>query len=195
MDKTELKSAVEAILFASGDPISIKRIADVFNVENITIEETAEHLRDEYKARGSGICIIRIEDKLQMCSSQKYADCVRLALETRKPPQLTQPAAEVLSIIAYFQPVTKAYIEQVRGVDSSYTIGLLQDRGLIESSGRLAVPGRPLLYKTTDAFLRTFGISSLEELPPLPEAEQDTDEQRNLENAIAALQTEPENDR
>lgn len=188
MEINDLEGAVEAILFASGEPIPVERIAAVLAADKDIILETAEQLDMKYNSSKRGICIVRIENKLQMCSSPIYADYVRLALETRKPPQLTQPAAEVLSIIAYFQPVTKAYIEQVRGVDSSYTIGLLQDRGLIESAGRLAVPGRPVLYKTTDVFLRTFGISSLEDLNPLPEAEQDIEGQMKLEDAIAAFQ-------
>lgn len=190
MEKNDLKNAIEAILFASGDPISIDRIAAVLATDTNTIAEAAEQLKTEYEERLSGICIVRLENKLQMCSSAQYTEYVRLALESRKPPQLTQPAAEVLSIVAYFQPVTKAYIEQVRGVDSGYTISLLQDRGLIEACGRLSVPGRPVLYRTTDIFLRTFGITSLEELPPLPQAEDNTEEQLKLENAIAALQSE-----
>lgn len=185
-----LEGPIEAILFASGEPISIERIAAVLAVNENEVREAVAFLIKKYQERDAGICIVQLENKLQMCSVVQYADYVRLALETRKPPQLTQPAAEVLAIVAYFQPVTKAYIEQVRGVDSGYTIGLLQDRGLIEASGRLAVPGRPVLYKTTDVFLRTFGISSLEELPALPQVEKDEEAQLRIEDAIAAIQSE-----
>jgi segregation and condensation protein B len=122
-----------------------------------------------------------------MCSAPEYADSIRLVLETRKPPQLSQPALEVLAVVAYFQPVTRAYIEQVRGVDCTYTVKMLLERGLIEDAGRLDVPGRPMMFKTTKVFLRTFGISSLAQLPELPEKEPDTDDQDKLQNAIAAL--------
>jgi segregation and condensation protein B len=112
-----------------------------------------------------------------------------MALETRKPPQLSQPALEVLSIIAYFGPVTKAYIEQIRGVDSSYTVGMLLDRGLIEPCGRLSAPGRPRLYRTTHAFLRTFGFESLRELPQLPEVESGAGDMEGIQNAILELKS------
>lgn len=190
MEIFELEGPVEAILFASGDPISVDRIAAILAAEKDDILSAAKNLDERYKERSAGICIVRLDDKLQMCSAAMYADFVRLALETRKPPQLSQPASEVLAIVAYFQPVTKAYIEQVRGVDSAYTINQLLDRSLIETAGRLSVPGRPMLYKTTDVFLRTFSISSLEELPPLPQADEDLEGQAKLEKAIADLQAD-----
>jgi len=130
---------------------------------------------------------VKLEDSLQLCSSPEFADYIRLALETRKPPQLSPPALEVLAITAYFQPVTRAYIEQIRGVDSVYTLGLLMERGLIESCGRLAAPGRPMLYKTTHAFLRTFGIESTGELPELPNVEATGDDRESIKNAIIEL--------
>ncbi len=122
-----------------------------------------------------------------MCSSPEYANYIRLALETRKQPQLTKPALEVLAIVAYFQPVTRGYIDQVRGVESAYTVGLLQERGLIEPCGRLQAPGRPVLYKTTEGFLRTFGIESLEQLPELPDSQEEPDGQITIKNAIEEL--------
>ena len=125
-------------------------------------------LQEEYTSEGRGIRILRLDDKVQMCSAPDYAPMVSKCLEQRKPPMLSQPALETLAVVAYFQPVTRAYIEQVRGVDSSYTVGMLAERGLIEESGRLEVPGRPAVFCTTDVFLRTMGISSLSELPPLP---------------------------
>ena len=121
----------------------------------------------------------------------EYADYVRKTLESRKPARLSQPALEVLAIIAYYQPVTRAYVDQVRGVDSSYTVGLLLERDLIEESGRLAVPGRPILYRTTKTFLRSFGLSSLEELPELPSGTQEGDQMTlKLEEAVAKLKAE-----
>ena len=195
MEIKEIEGAIEAILFASGEPVSADRIAAVLAVDKEVILDTANVLSDRYSYDRRGIRLVRLENMLQLVSSPEYADHIRLALETRKPPQLTPPALEVLAVIAYFQPVTKAYIEQVRGVDSSYTVGLLQERGLIEPCGRLAVPGRPVLYQTTSNFLRTFGISSLEELPPLPELnENDSDaaEQLEIQSAIDALRREAE---
>jgi segregation and condensation protein B len=186
-DANDIECAIEAILFVSGEPVKIERIATVLDVENHIIEETADKLRDRYSFERRGIRLIRLEDTLQLCSSPEYAEQIRRALETRKPPQLSQPALEVLSIIAYFGPVTKAYIEQIRGVDSSYTVGLLQERELIESCGRLAAPGRPMLYKTTYNFLRTFGMESLQELPELPHVEGSGDEKEGIQNAILEL--------
>ena len=117
--------------------------------------------------------MIRLENSYQLCSAPEFAEYVRKTLESRKPARLSQPALEVLAIIAYHQPVTRAYVDQVRGVDSSYTVGLLLERELIEEAGRLQVPGRPVLFRTTKNFLRTFGMSTLEELPELPESTQE----------------------
>jgi len=190
MEIRDIEGAIEGILFASGEPVREDRIAAVLGVDRQLISDTANVLMDKYSYERRGIRLVRLEDSLQLCSSPEYADYIRLALETRKPPQLTQPAMEVLAVVAYYQPVTRVYIEQVRGVDSSYTVSLLQERGLIEPCGRLAVPGRPVLYRTTAAFLRTFGISSLEELPELPESAEEKDGQLKLQSAIAALQAE-----
>ena len=188
MEMREIKGCLEGILFASGEPVSIDRIAAVLGIDAALVADTAAVLRDEYAARGAGIALVRIENTLQLCSSPSYADHIRLALESGKQPRLTQPALEVLAVVAYFQPVTKAYIEQVRGVDCSYTIQLLQARGLIEMHGRLAVPGRPALYGTTASFLRTFGITKLDELPELPTTAPREDGQLVLETS---LDTEP----
>lgn len=190
MEIREIEGAIEGILFASGEPVSAERIAAVLGIDTKLVFDTADRMADRYGFEHSGIRLVRMENSLQLCSAPEYASYIRLALETRKPPQLTQPALEVLAIVAYFQPVTRAYIEQVRGVDSAYTVNLLQERALIEPCGRLAVPGRPTLFRTTAAFLRTFGISSVDELPPLPEPEnEDDDGQLKLIQAINALQT------
>lgn len=188
MEIHELEGSIEAILFASGEPVAVSRIAAVLAADKNTVSDAAVRIADRYSFDRRGIRLLRLEDSLQLCSAPEYADCVRLALETRKPPQLSQSAMEVLAVIAYFQPVTRAYVDQVRGVDSAYTVGLLNDRGLIEPCGRLEKPGRPVLYRTTKDFLRVFGITSLDELPPLPEAETDADGQIRIQSAISALQ-------
>ena len=189
MEIRDIEGAIEGILFASGEPVQAERIAAVLGIDCDLVLDTAARMADRYGFERRGIRLIRLNSSLQLCSAPEYAGYIRLALETRKPPQLTQPALEVLAIVAYFQPVTRTYIEQVRGVDSAYTVNLLQERGLIEQCGRLAVPGRPALFRTTDAFLRTFCIESLDELPPLPEdGGEDDDGQMKLVQAINALQ-------
>ena len=187
MDSHDIECAIEAILFVSGEPVKLKRIADVLEVTEQEAEAAAESLRDAYSFRRRGIRLLKFEDSFQLCSSPEYADQIRRALETRKPPQLSQPALEVLSIIAYFGPVTKAYIGQIRGVDSSYTVGLLQERELVESCGRLDAPGRPMLFRTTHNFLRTFGLESLKDLPELPQIEGASDDKEGIQNAILEL--------
>lgn len=161
--------ALEAILFASGDPISIDRLAEVLEIEREDVIDFAEELELRYRKNGRGICVIRLEDEYQMCSNPEYADVIVRTMRHRKPPKLSQAALEVLSIVAYFQPVTRAYIEDVRGVDSSYSVNMLTERGLIEPCGKLEVPGRPTLFRTTENFLRVMEIEQLEDLPALPE--------------------------
>ena len=187
MEIRDIEGAIEGILFASGEPVSIERIAAVLGIEAELISRIAERMIDQYSTGRRGIRMVRLDNTLQLCSSPAYADCIRLALESRKMPQLTQPALEVLAAIAYFQPVTRSFVEQLRGVDSSYTVGLLQERGLIEPCGRLSVPGRPILFRTTKSFLRTFGITALSDLPALPETESDPDGQLKIQSAIDAL--------
>ena len=132
------------------------------------MDAVCQRLADRYSYERRGLRLIRMDNTYQLCSAPEYADLIRKTFESRKPAKLSQPALEVLSIIAYYQPVTRAYIDQVRGVDSSYTVGLLLERELIEEAGRLAVPGRPIQYRTTKNFLRSFGLSGLEDLPELP---------------------------
>lgn len=166
---SDLSSAIEAILFASGEAFSISRMSLILGADVKEVELAAAFLQNEYKENRRGIRILRLDDKLQMCSSPEYAQIISLAMEQRKPPALSQSALETLAVVAYFQPVTRAYIDQVRGVDSSYTVSSLTERGLIEICGKLDVPGRPAIFRTTDVFLRTMGISSLDELPELPD--------------------------
>lgn len=168
MEMREIESAIEGILFASGEPVHIDRICLALELDRPTVEKVLQRLGDYYAFERRGIRLIRMEDSWQLCSAPDYADMIRRAFEIRKPAKLSQPALEVLTIIAYYQPTTRAYVDQVRGVDSAYTVGLLLERKLIEECGRLQVPGRPHLYRTTKNFLRAFHLSSLEELPELP---------------------------
>ena len=167
MELNELQSALESVLFASGEPVPVERLCLGLEVDRPTLDAVAQELMDKYKYERRGIRIVRMDTSYQMCSAPEYAPHVRKTLESRKPPKLSQPALEVLAVIAYYQPVTRAYVDQVRGVDSSYTVSLLLERDLIEEAGRLNVPGRPIQYKTTPEFLKTFGIESLEDLPPI----------------------------
>lgn len=188
MQYHEITSALEAVLFAAGEPVEASRVAKVLGVEDADIFASAEELKSACEREGRGVRLLRLGAKLQLCSAPEYAQVITRALEQRKPPKLSNAALEVLAITAYFQPVTRAYIDQVRGVDSSYTVGLLTERGLIEPAGKLDVPGRPTLYKTGDAFLRTMNISDLSELPPLPDT--GTDEGIiALQNKIEALRS------
>ena len=187
MELKELSAALEAILFASGDPVPAARIAQVLGVDTAQVFEAADALAAELIERERGVRLLRLDADLQLCSAPEYAQAISHALETRKPPRLSPAALEVLAIVAYFQPVTRVYIDQIRGVDSSYTVGVLTERGLIEPAGKLEVPGRPTLYRTGDAFLRTMNISSLDELPTLPDV--GTDEGIiALQNKIEELQ-------
>ena len=164
----EIEAAVEGILFASGEPVHIDRICLAAELDRPTAELVLQKLMDYYSFERRGMRQLRLEDSWQLCSAPEYADVIRRAFEIRKPAKLSQPALEVLTIIAYYQPTTRAYVDQIRGVDSSYTVGLLLDRHLIEECGRLQVPGRPRLYHTTKAFLRAFHLNSLEDLPEMP---------------------------
>ena len=167
MELTELQRAIEAILFASGEPVEIARLSATMEVDEADIIEAADKLANDWAFERRGIRIIKLDKAYQMVSSGEMADFVTKALETRKPPKLSSSQLETLTIIAYYQPATKAMVEQIRGVDSSYSISALLNKKLIEEAGRLNVPGRPIQYKTTPDFLRTFGLSSLEELPPI----------------------------
>jgi len=169
----EIEAAVEGILFASGEPVHIDRICLAAELDRPTAEFVLQKLMDYYSFERRGMRLLRLEDSWQLCSAPEYADVIRRAFEIRKPAKLSQPALEVLTIIAYYQPTTRAYVDQIRGVDSSYTVGLLLDRHLIEECGRLQVPGRPRLYRTTKAFLRAFHLNSLEDLPEMPGMEAD----------------------
>lgn len=166
---TDISSAIEAILFAAGESVPLARLSLILDTDEAELSRIAAELAERYDSEQRGMRILRLGDKLQMCSAPEYAPFIAKTLEQRKPPMLSQSALETLAIVAYFQPVTRAYVEQLRGVDSSYSISSLADKGLIEPCGRLDVPGRPTLFRTTDAFLRTMSVSELSQLPPLPE--------------------------
>lgn len=192
MEIENIKPAIEAILFAAGEPVPAARLSLILEAEEDDVFAAAKELADEYSFNRRGVRILKLDNKLQMCSSPEYAGIISKTLEQRRPPMLSQPALETLAVIAYFQPVTRAYIDQVRGVDSSYTVGVLLDRGLIERCGKLDVPGRPSLLRTTDVFLRTMGVSELSELPELPDISA-SDGAKKLEDAIEKLNTVGEN--
>ena len=167
LEMREIESTIEGILFASGERVELQRLSHVLETDSAEVEAAADALMDAYAFERRGIRILKLEKGYQMVSSGEMAEFVTKALETRKPPKLSSSQLETLTIIAYYQPATKAMVEQIRGVDSSYSVGALLNKKLIEEAGRLNVPGRPILYRTTPDFLRTFGISSLEELPPI----------------------------
>ena len=167
MEFEQLQRAIEAILFAAGERMEISRLSEVLEVDPDEVEKAVDAMADEFAFQRRGIRILKLEKGYQMVSSGEMADFVTKALETRKPPKLSASQLETLTIIAYYQPATKAMVEQIRGVDSAYSVAALLNKKLIEEAGRLNVPGRPIQYKTTPDFLRTFGLSSLEELPPI----------------------------
>ncbi len=167
MEREELQRAIEAILFAAGERIELSRLAFALETDESEVASAVEELANRYAFERRGIRILKLETGYQMVSSGEMADFVTKALETRKPPKLSSSQLETLTIIAYYQPATKAMVEQIRGADSSYSVAALMNKKLIEEAGRLNVPGRPIQYRTTPDFLRTFGISSLEELPPI----------------------------
>jgi len=180
MEIREVESAMEAILFAAGEPVGVERLCMTLEIDRPTAEAICQKLADDYSYNRRGVRLIRMDACYQMVSAPEYAAYIRKTFESRRPARLSQSALEALAVIAYYQPTTKAYVDQVRGVDSAYTVSLLVERELIEECGRMAAPGRPILYRTTQNFLRSFGLSSLEELPELPDLSAE-DEQLTLD--------------
>ena len=184
---TRLRAAIEAILFAAGDPVHILKLAEVLGEEKKTVEGILASMALSYEEDElRGVKLLILEDKAQLVSKPAFGEKVLAVLEQRRSPSLSPSALEVLSIVAYRQPVTRGVIEQIRGVDSAYTLTNLLEKGILEECGRLDVPGRPILYRTSEAFLRIFGLSSLRDLPPLPE--EMTDAQLTL---LAESEEEP----
>jgi len=169
-DIREIESALEGVLFASGDPVSTDKLCVLLSIERKTAETVLSDMAGRYSYERRGFRLVRMDNRWQMVSAPEHAEVIRQALEERKTPPLSKAALEVLTIIAYFRPTTRAYVDQIRGVDSSGTVASLCEKGLIEECGRLEVPGRPIQYRTTPVFLRSFGLSSLGDLPDLPVA-------------------------
>ena len=188
-NKNNVLARLEAMLFACGDPVEASRLADVLELDVESVTKMLSSLGDSYEERESGLRLIRIDGKYQLCTREEYGQNVRKLLEIKKNTPLSQAAFEVLAIIAYNKTVTKSFIEQIRGVDCSGSISNLVQKGLIEEKGRLDLPGRPLVYGTTDRFLRCFSISSLDELPDLPQSDEE-----NKENGQTTLFDEDKND-
>lgn len=183
---------VEAMLFAAGEPVEAAKLAEILGVDLETITKVLSHYGALLDENNRGICLVRMNGKYQLCTRDIYQDEVRRLLEIRKNTPLSQAAFEVLAIVAYNQPVTKAFIEQVRGVDCSGSVSGLVQKGLIEEKGRLDLPGKPLVYGTTDRFLRCFSLQSLDELPPLPNDSEDEAGQTTLfEQAQNAAENAP----
>ncbi len=190
MEIKELEATIEAILFASGEPVALKRIAAAVEISEDQAARLLDTLTDRLDESGSALCVVRMEDEYQLCARTQFAGVIRRALEIKKNIPLSQAAMEVLAVIAYNQPVTKAFVEQVRSVDCSGVIGSLCSKGLIEEKGRLELPGRPLLYGTTEHFLRCFMMKSLNDLPPLPHQVQEEEDELKLTDAANSLQAQ-----
>lgn len=177
MNNDEMKRAVEAILFAAGESVEISRIAEALELTPKKAENLLEELRGEFNSQNHGFKIMRYKDSYRFVTHKEYEEEIRRVMDLNRKKPLSQAAMEVLAVIAYNQPVTKAFVEQIRGVDCSGVIGSLTLKGLIEEQGRLELPGRPLLYGTTENFLRCFNISSIEELPPIPQSDKENKEE------------------
>ncbi len=173
MTNEEMRAAIEAILFASGEPLEVSRIAEALELDNEMVQALLFEVGANLDNRKSGICLLKLGNKYQLCSRVEYAPQIRTVLDMKKNIPLSNAALEVLAVVAYNQPVTKAYIEQIRGVDCSGVVSTLCQKGLLEEKGRLELPGRPLLYGTTPNFLRCFCLTSLSDLPELPEKAND----------------------
>ena len=167
MNERQRLGALEAMLFAHGEPVALDRLADAMHAEPIQVQVLLEKLQREYDERDGGLVLLNFEDRWQMATRPYYGEVVKRILDTRRNAPLSPAALEVLAVIAYNQPVSRSFIEQVRGVDSSSIVTKLLERGLIEEAGRLDLPGKPVAFRVTDTFLRVFGLNSLANLPPL----------------------------
>ena len=192
MEIKQYRAAVEAIVFASGEPVPLSRLAQALELDEETTARIADDWVQDVNTRDGGGTALKLDDRYQLCSGKAYAGYVRRAMDIRRNTPLSQAAMEVLSIIAYDQPVTRPFIEQVRGVDCSGVMQSLQQKGLIEEKGRLDLPGRPLLYGTTQNFLRCFGIDRLEQLPPLPQKQEDGMVETTMDELIREEQPLPD---
>lgn len=190
MEIKQYQAAIEAVVFASGEPIAVSRLAQVLELDEETVVRIADDWVNDVNTRGGGLMAVKLDDQYQLCTRKEYADYVRTAMDIRRNVPLSQAAMEVLAIIAYNQPVTKAFVEQVRGVDCSAVLQGIIAKGLVEEKGRLELPGRPLLYGTTTTFLRSFSISNLGQLPPLPQEENAPVRDTTLEEMLEEQEAE-----
>lgn len=195
MDITEVGAAVEAMLFASGEPVSVDRLAQALETEKSTVQKIISILIEKWDKPSFGIEIIKVENSYQMVSKREYSKYIKFILETKRNIPLSNAAMETLAIVAYNQPVTRSYIEKVRGVDSSGIVSLLDSKGLIEERGRLDVPGRPISYGTTLNFLRCFGLKSINDLPPIETENDPAREAEKNEKIIESNREKEENDK
>ena len=175
MQTENIAGAIEAILFCAGDPVPAKQLCEALDTDEKALKQMITYIEDKLEARDSGLTIVTLGDCYQMCSRKAYADFVKEALHNRRKMTLSPAALEVLSVVAYHQPVTRGYIEQVRGVDCGAVITTLCEKELICEAGKLDSPGRPNLYATTAHFLRCFGVSDLSQLPSLPKTKEEED--------------------
>jgi len=167
MDISTIESIIESLIFSYGDPLSLDKICEILELDRKTARNLMKNFIDKYNSANKGIIIRELNDKYQMCSNPDYYDYVAKLYQIRQKQALSQAAYEVLSIIAYNQPITKGKIEQIRGVNFDSAITRLLERNLIKEAGKLDIPGRPRLYETTDEFLRCFGFKSIRDLPML----------------------------
>lgn len=174
MDKDNSLAMLEAVIFASGTSVPISRLSQALEIDIKELNKLIDILIDEYKEDKHGISIVRLGENVQMCTKKQHGESIRKVMDLKRNTPLSNAAFEVLAVVAYNQPVTKAFVEQIRGVDCSGVIGSLCQKGLIEEKGRLELPGRPLIYGTTENFLRVFSISNTDELPTLPDTENDS---------------------
>ncbi len=186
----ELIRGIEAVIFASGEPVSIGRLGAVFGLDDEVVIGLCGKLAERMESSGSALRLVRTDDRFQICTRSEYAEYIRSALELRRNTPLSNAALETLAIIAYNEPVTKNLIERVRGVDCSGVVSSLLAKGLIEEKGRLDLPGRPMLYKTSALFLRCFGMESLEQLPKLPGDDEQLEGQMTVADAISGAAEE-----
>lgn len=192
MNVNEMQAAAEAMLFACGEPLEIDRIAEILEIDTENAESLVLNIAAKYDDTNSGIKVVKMDRKYQICTRKEYAEQVRDILDMKKNAPLSQAAFEVLAVVAYNQPITKAYIEQVRGVDCSGVISTLCQKGLIEEVGRLELPGRPLIYGTTAEFLKCFCINSLDDLPDIPELNEKSVEEQEAEIEMEKIEAEVE---
>lgn len=195
MEKDELTGKAEAILFAGGEPVALDRMAQVLGVRTYAVEEAVARLQEKYNTPHSGVHLLLLGDSAQFCTNPAYIEPVREALDLKRNTPLSQAAMEVLAVVAYNQPVTKAFVEQVRGVDCSGVVGSLVQKGLLEERGRLELPGRPLLYGTTENFLRCFQLASIDQLPPAPGQDEEGGEEEGDGDSSGEDDGEPEQTR